>query len=77
MEADVSSFVKFAPSTNSLRLAIPLFGLLFLAGCAGAAWGNLIVLGVTFGIFIGTLSLGRSGIRTVDTAGGADRSAQG
>lgn len=31
-----------------------------LAGCQGALWGNMIVLGVTFGVFFGTLSLGRT-----------------
>jgi hypothetical protein len=41
-----------------LALALPL------AGCSGAYWGNLIVLGVSFGIFYGTLSLGRSGSPT-------------
>lgn len=30
-----------------------------LAGCTGALWGNLLVLGLTVGIFVGTLSLGR------------------
>ena len=34
---------------------------LSLTGCNGAFWGNLVVLGVTFGIFFGTLSLGRTG----------------
>ena len=32
---------------------------LCLAGCSGALWGNLLVLGLTVGIFVGTLSLGR------------------
>lgn len=31
-----------------------------LAGCQGALWGNIIVLGITFGVFFGTLSLGRT-----------------
>lgn len=30
-----------------------------LSGCTGAILGNLIVLGITVGIFLGTLSLGR------------------
>jgi len=30
-----------------------------LAGCTGALWGNLLVLGLTIGIFVVTLSLGR------------------
>ena len=33
---------------------------LSLGGCQGAFWGNLVVLGVTVGIFCGTLALGRS-----------------
>ncbi|MEM1415719.1 MAG: hypothetical protein AAGH15_12505 [Myxococcota bacterium] len=31
-----------------------------LAGCHGAFVGNLVVLGVTVGIFMGTLRLGRT-----------------
>lgn len=37
-------------------LAAPLL----LGGCSGAYWGNLIVLGISAGIFFGTLSLGRT-----------------
>ena len=33
---------------------------LMLTGCNGALWGNLLVLGITVGIFFGTLALGRS-----------------
>ncbi len=33
---------------------------LSLGGCQGAFWGNLVVLGVTVGIFCSTLALGRS-----------------
>jgi hypothetical protein len=33
---------------------------LSMAGCNGAFWGNLVVLGVTIGIFFGTLALGRT-----------------
>jgi hypothetical protein len=32
----------------------------FLSGCAAAIWGNLFVLAITVGIFVGTLSLGRA-----------------
>lgn len=39
---------------------LALFGSLVLAGCSAAFWGNLLVLGITVGIFVGTLSLGRS-----------------
>jgi len=41
---------------KSTALVLPIL----LAGCNGAFWGNLVVLGVTVGIFLGTLSLGRS-----------------
>jgi len=41
------------------RLSILLLGALALPGCNGAFWGNLVVLGLTVGIFFGTLSLGR------------------
>lgn len=37
---------------------------LSLTGCNGAFWGNLVVLGITVGIFFGTLSLGRSSAAT-------------
>ena len=32
---------------------------LALGGCNGAYWGNLIVLGVSLGVFYGTLTLQR------------------
>lgn len=35
-------------------------GSMVLSGCNGALVGNVIVLGVTFGIFFGTLRLGRN-----------------
>ena len=41
----------------------PIFSLVcvlpLLAACNGAMWGNFAVLGVSVGIFMGTLSLGR------------------
>ena len=43
--------------TTTLTL---LFAPLALAGCNGAFVGNIVVLGMTVGIFFGTLSLGRS-----------------
>jgi len=44
-------------STPTLfALAMPLL----LGGCNGALWGNLAVLGITVGIFFGTLALGRT-----------------
>ncbi len=39
----------------AVATALPLC----LTGCSGALWGNLLVLGLTVGIFVGTLSLGR------------------
>jgi hypothetical protein len=33
---------------------------LSLTGCNGAFWGNLLVLGITVGIFFSTLALGRT-----------------
>lgn len=33
---------------------------LALTGCSGAFWGNLLVLGITVGIFFSTLALGRT-----------------
>jgi len=44
-------------------LATCLLGLA-LTGCNGAFWGNLMVLGITVGIFFGTLALGRSSAAT-------------
>ena len=41
---------------------------LFLTGCNGAIVGNVVVLCVTFGIFFGTLRLGRSGESTQSEA---------
>ncbi len=42
------------------RSILTLVGLLpLLSACNGAMWGNLAVLGVSVGIFMGTLSLGR------------------
>jgi hypothetical protein len=40
--------------------ATALLVLPLLSGCEGVVWGNLAVLGVTVGIFLGTLSLGRT-----------------
>ena len=37
-----------------------LLASLALAGCNGAFVGNIVVLGMTVGIFFGTLSLGRN-----------------
>lgn len=50
-------------------LALTTFAL-SLTGCNGALWGNLLVLGITVGIFFGTLALGRSttGARSGDAS---------
>tara|TARA_R100000988_G_scaffold62917_1_gene31532 strand:- start:111 stop:308 length:198 start_codon:yes stop_codon:yes gene_type:complete len=45
------------------NIALALVGL-SLAGCQGAIWGNLVVLGITFGIFFGTLALGRTSVQS-------------
>ncbi len=45
--------------TPATVLALTALGLM-LTGCNAAIWGNLIVLGITLGIFFGTLALGRS-----------------
>ncbi|MEM9194590.1 MAG: hypothetical protein AAGF12_35760 [Myxococcota bacterium] len=45
---------------NAKPLLLVLASGLLLGGCNGAFWGNLVVLGITVGIFVGTLSLGRS-----------------
>ena len=45
---------------NTKLTLIALAAPLLLTGCNGALLGNLVVLGITLGIFFGTLSLGRS-----------------
>ena len=60
-------------TTSTLLFAVLLSSTLALAGCNGAFVGNLIVLGMTVGIFYGTLTLGRS----TETRGTATRSANG
>lgn len=46
-------------STITMHKALPLAALPFLAGCQGVMWGNVAVLFVTLGIFLGTITLGR------------------
>ena len=58
-------------AASLFALALPLL----LTGCNGALVGNVIVLGVTFGIFFGTLRLGRTG--TEATRSEATRSTAG
>ena len=63
----LSSFPRFSMKPITLlALTTPLL----LAGCNAAMWGNLAVLGVTFGIFFGTIGLGRAAdtIRTDATS---------
>ena len=43
-------------TTTIAALAAPFL----LTGCSGALWGNFVVVAVSAGIFLGTLSLGRS-----------------
>ena len=57
------------------------FTVMFMTGCNGAAfWGNLVVLGMTVGVFCATLALGRStpatrsGLSTSGLTGAADAS---
>lgn len=50
-------------SSISARLPVLVLGLA-LTGCNGAFWGNLIVVGITVGIFLGTLALGRASAAT-------------
>lgn len=52
-------------TTKHVQMVLVPLAALALSGCstvpiAGAFWGNLVVLGVTVGIFFGTLALGRS-----------------
>jgi hypothetical protein len=60
----MSSCRQVLASTGLGRVGLLAFGWLaagaLLSGCNGALWGNVVVLGVTIGIFFGTLTLGRS-----------------
>lgn len=40
-------------------LGVLVVGATCLSGCQGVVWGNLAVLAMSVGIFLGTLSLGR------------------
>lgn len=50
-----ASRVRRALATTAI-VVLPLM----LGGCQAALWGNMIALGLTVGIFFGTLSLGRT-----------------
>lgn len=52
---------------------LALSAALFMAGCSAAFWGNLVVLGITVGIFVGTLSLGRSSTEATRSGDSATR----
>jgi hypothetical protein len=43
--------------TNLVRFLVVSALFILMAGCNGAVWGNLAVLGVSVGIFMGTLFL--------------------
>ncbi len=56
------SHMKPAPRSRAPRLALAVTVVpvaLAAGGCAGVLWGQLLVLGVALGIFVGTLALGR------------------
>jgi hypothetical protein len=44
---------------HRLLATVALGSLPLLSACQGAVWGNLAVLAITVGIFVGTISLGR------------------
>jgi hypothetical protein len=50
-----------------LAVALPL------GGCTAALWGNLVVLAMTVGIFVGTLSLGRASAEATRSTDGPDQ----
>jgi hypothetical protein len=50
-----------------LAVVLSILCALVLTACNGAVVGNLLVLGVTVGIFMATLSLGRSADSTRST----------
>ncbi len=59
---------------KTFSLLAPCSAAVLLSGCDAAFWGNLLVLGVTVGIFFGTLALGRSSAATASA--GASSSTQ-
>lgn len=67
-----------ARSSNTPSRALASTTLVLLAlgltGCNGALWGNMMVLGVTVGIFFGTLALGRSAPPTGSASASASTS---
>lgn len=62
---------------RKMSLAFALLPMTLLVGCTGAFWGNIVVLAVTMGIFVGTLSLGRaSATRSTERSASASTSTQ-
>ena len=61
MNAHAKPARRPAPRTVLLRLTAVAVPALLLGGCHAAFWGNLMVMGVTIGLFFATLALGRSG----------------
>ena len=47
-------------TTRTLLLTVSACLALGLGGCNGAFVGNFVVLGITLGVFFGTLGLGRT-----------------
>jgi hypothetical protein len=50
----------FSGVVGGLRSLLALLALVSLSGCNAILWGNIGVLGVTVGIFLGTVFLSRS-----------------
>jgi len=55
----MSSLIRHTPALRRLPILVAVC--LPLAGCNAAFLGNLVVMGLTVGIFFATLALGRSG----------------
>jgi len=63
--------MKMPKTTTIAAFAAPFL----LTGCSGALWGNMVVLVLSTGIFIGTLSLGRRGTEATRSAEASSSSA--
>jgi hypothetical protein len=71
--ADRPSFTNVLPG---LRLGALVAVALATGGCNGAFIGNFVVLGLTLGVFFGTLGLGRSQARAPRSQGPSQNSAE-
>ena len=60
---------------NKLLAALITTAPILLTGCHGALWGQVVVLMITVGIFVGTLSLGRASEAARSRADGASSTA--